>query len=312
MELHKKNINFIQELLETNRILDGKNFSVTYFNSGGGTHLYLIEAEGTKYLARINFYEPKNEWGIREQEYKVLKLLEPLSIAPKVYYLSIKNELGQQLTIVDYIEGQPLDTISDSHVISLSDTLKKLHTNTPFDKSGDTLPPTDDLPYECGIFDEFGNGEDKRIEKYELAGIDEVTPHYNRIKNNLGEWFNGLEIFEDCTKFCLCHADLKSENILDQNGRAVLIDWECAGSDIPETDIGRLFSGCQFTKEQETLFLKHYYNGNVEEISLQRIHAVKTVLDFFRIIEDFILLRRKEWNPNEMILELQKFEKNLG
>lgn len=312
MDIHETNIDFLTKLLSSGKVLGTGGFGISYFKSGGGTHLYLIASDnGKKYLARINYYEPKNGWGIREQEYKVLRLLEPLGIAPHVYYLSTDNELIQHLTIVEYIEGEPLDVISDSHVISLADTLKKLHTSIIFTTSGDTIPPTDELPYTCSIYNEFANGEDKQIEKYDLPGIDDVAVVYNRVKADLGKWFNNLDIYKGATEFCLCHADLKSENILDQDGKIFLIDWECAGSDIPETDIGRLFSGCQLTSQQQHNFLYRYYGKDPSELTvdnIMRISAVKDVLNFFRIIEDFILLKRKEWDANAMIAELEKFE----
>ncbi len=133
MDIHETNTDFLVRLLSSGKVLGTGGFGVSYFKSGGGTHLYLIGSDsGKKYLARINYYEPKNGWGIREQEYKVLKLLEPLGIAPKVYYLSTENDLSQHLTIVDYIEGEELKTITDSHVTSLADTLKKLHTSITF------------------------------------------------------------------------------------------------------------------------------------------------------------------------------------
>jgi thiamine kinase-like enzyme len=309
MDIHQQNINYLSNLLATNKILEGDHFEITYFKSGGGTHLYLIQAGDRKYLARINFYSPKNDWAIREQEYKVLEFIESLNIAPKVYYLSTANELRQQFTIVDYIEGSPLDTILESHINSMAGTLKELHTFRRFDRSGDKLPPTDELPYTCSVYNEFADGEDKQIEKYDLPGIDDVAVVYNRIKADLGKWFNSLDIYTDCTNFCLCHADLKSENILDQDGKIFLIDWECAGVDIPETDIGRLFAGCQLNGVQQKIFMDRYYGKDKDAEVIERIMAVKHVLNFFRIIEDFILLKRKEWDANAMIAELKEFEK---
>ena len=162
------------------------------------------------------------------------------------------------------------------------------------------------------LFHEFADGQDKQIEKYsELAGINGVIEPFNRIKSRLEAWFEQQTCFKNCFNFSLCHADLKRENILQTTDGIKLIDWECAGSDIPETDIGRLFSGCQFTKDQEELFLSCYYSSIPEPIVRERIYAVRTVLDFFRILEDYILLKRKVWNPRAMKNELEKFEKRI-
>lgn len=315
-EIHQQNIAFLKELFNEkkfNWIDHGKNISIDYFNSGGGTHLYLIENGERKYLGRINFYEPKNEWGVKKTEYEVLKLIENINISPKIYYFSDNNSLKQDFTIVEYIEGEILSDVTDKNVVDLATDLRKLHATFQFDKAGDTLPPQDELPYSCDIYNEFADGEDKKIEKYSsLSGIDKIIEPYNRINKRLGDWFNGLEIFDDCTKFCLCHADLKKENILVTKNGVMLIDWECAGSDILETDIGRLFSGCRFSSEQQELFLKSYFGAMPTYIILQRILAVKKVLDFFLILDDYILQNRKTWNEDEMLKELLEYENNIS
>jgi hypothetical protein len=51
----------------------------------------------------------------------------------------------------------------------------------------------------------------------------------------------------------------------------MLIDRECADIDIPETDIGRLFSGCVFTKEQQNIFLHEYYGKTPSDEILKKI-----------------------------------------
>lgn len=315
-KIHDQNIFFLKNLFEKEQfawINYNQPIFFNFFKSGGGTHLYLIENANQKYVARINYYEPKNEWGVKKQEYDILKLIEPLEISPKAYYFNNNNLLKQDFTIVEYIEGEILGDISDKHIIDIATDLRKLHTSFKFERAGDTLPPEDKLPYHCDIYNEFANGEDKKIEKYlSLEGINKIIEPYNRINKKLGEWFNNLKIFDNCEKFCLCHADLKKENILVTTNGIMLIDWECAGSDIPETDIGRLFSGCEFSEEQQNIFIKTYYENTPNEAILQRILAVKKVLDFFHILEDYILLKRKAWNPDNMLIELLEYEKQMN
>lgn len=313
-KIHDQNISFLKNLFAKQQfdwINYNKPIFFNFFKSGGGTHLYLIENGDRKYVARINYYALKNDWGVKKQEYDVLKLIEPLGISPKVYFFSNNNLLKQDLTIVDYIEGEPIgDIFSDRHIFCIASDLRKLHTSFQFNRTGDTLPPQDELPYYCDVYDNFANGEDKKIEKYlSLEGINKIIDPYNRINKKLGYWFKNLKIFDNCTNFCLCHADLKKENILAAQNGIMLIDWECAGSDIAETDIGGLFSGCEFTEMQQSLFLKFYYGKMLDKLVVQRILAVKKVLDFFHILEDYIILKRKEWNPENMLLELLEYEK---
>lgn len=315
--IHQQNISAITKvILEEDSFVDfrAQPFQVTYFKKGGGNFLYIIQNEIHTYLARVNFYPLKNVWRIKEHEFKCLQMLESLQIAPRVYFLDATNKyLAQHFIIVDFVEGEVIDEINDETVISLATVLKKLHTSFGFDTSGSTLPPDDELPYSFDIFSEFADGEDKQIEKYsERAGIENIIEVFNRVKQKLSLWSQLQSVyFKDCKKFTLCHADLKSENMLMTKQGVCLIDWECAGSDVPETDIGRLFSGCQFTAEQEELFLREYFLGDVSEVSRKRIHAVKTILNFFRILEDYILLGRKQWNALAMKEELENFEKVL-
>jgi len=314
-KIHDQNIFFLKELFEDQYfdwIYYKQPITFNFFRSGGGTHLYLIENANRKYVARINYYEPKNAWGVKKQEYDVLKFIEPLKISPKAYYFSNNNSIKQDLTIVEYIEGEILGDISDKHIFDLATDLNKLHKTYQFDRTGDTLPPQDSSPYRCTIYNEFANGEDKKIEKYlSWEDINKIIEPYNRINKKLGDWFNNLRIFDNLTKFCLCHADLKKENILTTDKGIMLIDWECAGSDIPETDIGRLFSGCEFSERQQDIFLKAYYGNIPDEIILQRIIFIKKVLDFFYILEDYIILKRKTWNPDKMLKELLGYEKQM-
>lgn len=314
-KIHDQNIFFLKDLFKKQQF-DWINYSqpifFNFFKSGGGTHLYLIENAKQKYLARINYYEPKNEWGVKKQEFDVLNLIEPLKISPKAYYFNNNNSINQDLTIVEYIKGEVLGEISEKNIFDLASDLRKLHTSFQFDRTGDALPPQDELPYFCDIYNEFANGEDKKIEKYlSLKDINKIIEPYNRINKKLRSWFNDLDIFNGITKFCLCHADLKKENILVTSSGIMLIDWECAGSDIPETDIGRLFSGCEFTQGQQNIFLKSYYGNLPKDIVKQRIFAVKKVLDFFHILEDYILLKRKTWNSDNMLAELLEYEKQV-
>lgn len=317
-DIHSKNIEALIELIRSGKAgesLVSQNPKVSFFKSGGGNYLYLIELGSKKYLARVNYYFMKNEWRVKEHEFQTLKMIEDLGIAPRAYYLDAGDGLfGQQFIIVDFIEGRPLGEILERQVSHLASVLKKLHAGVLFETSGDDFPPSDDLPYVCGIFDEFANGEDKQIEKYQnIAGIEKVIQPYKRIVGELGDWFHSLTCFDDCRTFCLCHADLKKENILEMpDGGIFLIDWEYSGSDVPETDIGRLFAGCDFTKEQQELFLSEYFTEPLNIKTLERIMSVKIVLDFFRILEDYILLKRKDWDANAMLSELLAFEDQLS
>ena len=53
-----------------------------------------------------------------------------------------------------------------------------------------------------------------------------------------------------------------------------------------------------------------YYQQKPDTLVLERIYAVKKVLDFFDIIDDYILQKRKNWNAEAMKLDLLNYEKH--
>ena len=111
MRIHKTNILFIEDFINTQKFdwLDyNQTFTVSYFLSGGGTHLYLIENGSKKFLARINFYTEKNDWKVKKAEFEILKEIENLNISPKIFLLNENNDLKQDFTIVEYIEGKQI------------------------------------------------------------------------------------------------------------------------------------------------------------------------------------------------------------
>jgi len=306
-KVHNKNIIFLKRFLKK-RKFDWLNYNlkieINYFSSGGGTHLYLIKNGNKKFLVRINFFIGKNDWKVKRNEFKILNKIKYLNISPKPYLINEDNPLKQDFTIVEYIEGKNILSFSEPDIIFIARDLKKLHElfkHKRMNKSN----------YTCSIYNEFSEGEDKKIENYNFKYIKKVFFRYNLIKENLGEWFNHLSIFNKCKDLCLCHGDLKKENILRTKKGIMLIDWECAGVDIPETDIARLFSGCKFTKKQQDRFLREYYNSATSKETLNRILAIRTVLDFFRIIEDYCILKRKKFNVENMLSDLNKYQKSL-
>jgi thiamine kinase-like enzyme len=131
-----------------------------------------------------------------------------LNISPKAYILNENNKLKQDFTIVEYIEGENIVEFGKSEIKLLAKDFIKLHT---FPK---TYDKKELLPYSCSLYNEFADGEDKKIETYDFKDIDQVAKIYNNIKKELEERFNALPIFETCKNLCICHGDLKSENIL--------------------------------------------------------------------------------------------------
>ncbi|MGH1012824.1 LPS biosynthesis choline kinase [Bacillus toyonensis] len=78
-----------------------------------------------------------------------------------------------------------------------------------------------------------------------------------------------------------CHNDTVAENFV-KNGenKMYLIDWEYGGLNDPMWDIAAHSLECEFSAEDEELFLDYYFNGKVEEMHRQRILLNKIFQDF--------------------------------
>lgn len=66
-----------------------------------------------------------------------------------------------------------------------------------------------------------------------------------------------------------CHNDLVAENLIkDEQGKLYLVDWEYAGYNDPMWDLASHLLECEFTRDEEELFLQYYFGtkpGPVEE-----------------------------------------------
>lgn len=78
-----------------------------------------------------------------------------------------------------------------------------------------------------------------------------------------------------------CHNDTVPENFVKDDERLYLIDWEYSGMNDPMWDLAAHILECDFSEEDEELFLNKYFNGNVEE-------KYKTKILIFKICQDFL------------------------
>lgn len=81
---------------------------------------------------------------------------------------------------------------------------------------------------------------------------------------------------------------------------------------IPESDIGRLFSGCTFTDGQQDIFMDEYYQSSRPSAeTVNRILCIKITLDFFRIIENYCIHKGKTFDADAMIRDLEEYRQKL-
>ncbi|MDR4324668.1 NTP transferase domain-containing protein [Bacillus pseudomycoides] len=78
-----------------------------------------------------------------------------------------------------------------------------------------------------------------------------------------------------------CHNDTVPENFVKSGeDKIYLIDWEYGGMNDPMWDIAAHSLECDFSSEEEELFLSYYFNEEVEESYQRRIFMNKIFQDF--------------------------------
>lgn len=308
LSLHARNILFLEEELPkySTKRLELDNPKITYFKSGGGNHLYLVISNGQKFIARVNYYSLKNEWGVKKHEFEVLEMLKPLNIAPKAYIYSddSNNKISQHWNLIEFIEGENPTSINDDMVVQLAKKFALLHKNWQFDRPGDKIPPDGNLPYKPYLFNELSEGEDKQIQNFSKYTDINITL-YSETQTQLGYWFNGLAKFKTIRQFSWIHNDTKPENIIVNSlGQVFLIDWEYSYCDIPENDLAKFITLNNLNKTQKQLFLKAYGL----EIDLKILNASLIVYDFFKIAGDYLWENKKTWDAQKFEQELIMFK----
>lgn len=120
-----------------------------------------------------------------------------------------------------------------------------------------------------------------------------------------------------------CHNDTVPENFIKGNDRIYLIDWEYSGMNDPMWDLAAHIIECDFSKDEEELFLHYYFGENVsvEERYKKKILIYKICQDFLWSIwtnlkeakgDDFGSYGIDRYNrAKENLLKLKNYDKNM-
>ncbi|QUS57737.1 choline/ethanolamine kinase family protein [Pseudovibrio brasiliensis] len=84
-----------------------------------------------------------------------------------------------------------------------------------------------------------------------------------------------LEAAVGKVQLVLCHNDLLPANILNENGRLWLVDWEYAGMNSPLFDLGGLATNASLTENLQKLLLAIYFDTPVSDELWERYNAMK-------------------------------------
>jgi uridine kinase len=271
---HQQNIDFLKKELVKVKNLEMQNASIKFFASSQCNDLYLITRNDKKYLARITNWEQNKIWKIKQEEYEKLNFIKDLKIAPISHYYDLgQNEKQIHWSLVDFVEGETVQKLSDKNIVQLAQTLKKLHENTIKNKYGDRWFELEELPYKSYTLKEYSKNKAKLVEK---IGYDKLKKDFENI--------NWTEI----KQFCLIHNDLKPLNMVENNSEILLIDWEYSFFDIPENDIARFFVENSLTEDQKKLFLENYLPLENLDFKMEILQVFVDLYEFFEVGEDVV------------------------
>lgn len=170
------------------------------------------------------------------------------------------------IKIAKYIEGaetiNPAMAKNNETLTKIAKILKKLHNSTM------------DMKNQFNVFEEIVHYEEllEKTNGSYYENYEEVRKDVFLIEEILKE--NGAYLTP-------CHIDTVPENFIkDKWGKIYLIDWEYSGLNDPMWDIAAHFIECEFTEEEEELFLKVYFNNNITEENKIKILCHKICQDF--------------------------------
>jgi thiamine kinase-like enzyme/choline kinase/predicted transcriptional regulator len=229
---------------------------------GGMTNKnYKVNIKDKEYVLRI----PGNgteEMINRLEEIDNVNTVRPLGIDANVIYFGKEDGIK----IAEYIHnGETLNgktAKKEENMKLTSAVIKKLHnSNIVFKNRFDVFQKIEE--YEVLL--NKANG--KNFEDY--YEVKEKVMALKDLQESLG-----LEILP-------CHNDTVPENFIKSgDDKIYLIDWEYSGMNDPMWDVAAHSLECDFSEDDEELFLSHYFDGKVEEKYRTRILINKICQDF--------------------------------
>ncbi|MBU3923457.1 MAG: GNAT family N-acetyltransferase [Nanoarchaeota archaeon] len=212
---------------------------------GEGNVNYVFKIGDKKYICRMNI--DKGMPGKSRTEFKSLKAVEGLGIAPKVYYCHPRSKIFPLgFIILEYIEGKAFycrkRSYTTGQIKQIARVLGELHS----------------------VKVRGFSKEDYSYEHYLKQGRDYnriINKRSDKLKRELGEINKKVEEFlsgEERHKFSLIHGDVCPQNIVEARDGLKLIDWESLQYSDPAKDVANILIDVELKGKDLALFLKEY------------------------------------------------------
>ena len=257
----KSKINEVKDLIVNNLNVSRDEIKEVYSVGGMTNKNYKVLVNDEYYIVRI----PGNGTSSmidRKSEIINNRLAYEIGIDSQVFFFN--RETGAKIS--KYIEGA--ETLNSAtakrkeNMKLIAHVLKTLH------ESNCNMENKFDVFYE--------------IEKYEGLVIKyngKLFKDYYKVKEEV----LGLKsiLNDNGVIIAPCHNDTVPENFIkDIHGKMYLIDWEYSGLNDPMWDLAAHFLECNFSEDDEELFINLYFNDKVQNRDKIRILIYKICQDF--------------------------------
>ena len=222
--------------------LDEDLIKFSFLASGNHNDNYSIDAAGKKYVVRI---ENNPQFKNLKKEYNLLKSLKP-GLGPRVYFYDKSHKIiPADYFVEEFIEGKPPKKLDDKFIILMAKWLKKLHSQKKLCKKHSMLKAI--KPY-------F-----KNVNNYRNTLAIEITDKISSLFEKVSAFCKkNDDVFGNRTKVSLLHSDLSKDNIIYDDKKIRLLDWEFSNYNFPEWDLVYFMQSLKLNEKQKYLFLKTY------------------------------------------------------
>src|SRR5271169_1275834 len=264
-------------------VRNNKISTIKKLGVGEGNINFLVIIGGKKFVCRVNLskIQPKKI----EEEFKSLKIVEKLNIAPKAYFFFRGNKIfNKPFMILEYLEGEVFAkkkrTYQREDIISLAKFLAKMHNSTA------KLPKDDSLRFDIWEIKEYI----KKINKYRRKDT-EFTTFFNELSSKIDE----LKVKKNFS-LGIIHRDICPQNMIKTKNGIRLIDWEGLSFSDPAKDIAHIIIELKYKKNLE-IFFKEYFKYKKDDGIIERanvyIKSVYMVWFTWEIVRTFEIINKE-------------------
>ena len=217
---------------------------------------YIVSDDSNKYVVKIG--GDKQDYGVvRSHEIEASKAGYKAGISPKVLYFD------DSILVFQYIQSNHLTP----EKVKEKETLKKIiHLIKIVHKEVVNFLEGPNLSN--GIFQMIN------VKIFHLK--EKNNPYADKLNN----FIKDCEIFEkefESNEKIFTHNDFFYKNILDDDKKLWLIDWEFSGFNSPYLDLANLSKNNEFSEDDDNFILEGYYGDSISSNSKIKLHMFKCV-----------------------------------